>query len=440
MFQYNVWLAWKSLRRTSRLSALIILGIALGVGLSTSAVGLYRFFSADPIPSKSDVLYNVRIDSWDPAAPAPHTGGIPTQLTYRDAMALLESDIPRRRAAMFKSNLYLFPPDDTLRPFVETVRLTSGDFFAMFDVPFLYGGSWGRRADADMEPVAVIDQALNDRLFGGGNSVGRTFRIAEQEFEVIGVLDTWLPKVKFYDMTQNPFQALERLFIPLSFIEMEIQTSGNSDGWQSDPDEGSFMDRLNASESCFLQMWVELDDADQLASYQTFVDAYTDEQRALGRLQRPNDNRLTTVTDLIVELESVPQETRAMAALALLFLVVCSLNLIGLFLGKFLARAPVVGIRRALGASRRSIFIQHIMESELIGLLGGALGLGLAALQLGWMESQLQGQVGIQGFFDLDGQIVLVAVALSLISGLLAGVYPAWRICRVAPAQHLKMQ
>lgn len=441
MFKYNVWLAWKSLLRTSKLSALIIFGIAIGVGISTSAIGLYRFFSADPIPNKSDVLYNVRIDSWDPAAPAPHTGGVPTQLTYRDAKVLLDSDIPSQRAAMYKSNLYIFPKESERRPFVETVRLTSSDFFSLFEVPFLYGGAWDRRADADTEPVAVIDQALNDRLFGGGNSVGQTFRIAEQEFEVIGVLDTWQPKVKFYDMTQNPFQSLERLFIPFSFIEsMEIATSGNSDGWMPHPSEGSFVERLYASETCFLQMWVQLDNAEQLASFQSFVDAYTNEQRALGRLQRPNDNRVTQVLDLIVELEAVPQETRAMAALALLFLLVCSLNLIGLFLGKFLARAPVVGIRRALGASRRSIFVQHIMESELIGLIGGAIGLGLAALQMSWMESQLQGSVGIQGFFDLDLQIVLVAVLLSLISGLVAGVYPAWRICRVAPAQHLKMQ
>ncbi len=441
MLRYNVWLAWKSVRRTSKLSALIILGIALGVGISTAAIGLYRFFSGDPIPHKSDVLYSVRIDSWDPEARAPHTGGIPTQLTYRDTQAMLASDIPSHRAAMFKSDLYIFPQEADQRPFLETVRVTSSDFFTLFDVPFAYGGPWNRQADAQVEAVAVIDQELNDRLFGGGDSVGKTFRIVQQEFRVIGVIDTWRPKVKYYDMTQSPFMPLEHVFIPFSHLEpMELRTSGNSDGWQSNPTEGTFGDQLQISETCFIQMWVQLDDKETLASFQSFVDAYTNEQRKLGRLERPNDNRLTTVVDLMKEWEAVPEQASAMAALAILFLVVCSLNLIGLFLGKFLARAPIVGIRRALGASRRSIFIQHIVESELIGLLGGTLGLGLAALQLRWMESQLQRQVGIDGFFDLDGQIVLVALMLSLISGLVAGIYPAWRICRIAPAQHLKMQ
>ena len=279
MLRYNVWLAWKSVRRTSKLSALIILGIALGVGISTAAIGLFRFFSGDPIPHKSDVLYSVRIDSWDPQARAPHTGGIPTQLTYRDTQAMLASDIPSHRAAMFKSDLYIFPQEAGQRPFLETVRVTSSDFFTLFDVPFAFGGPWDRQADDQAEAVAVIDQELNDRLFGGSDSVGKTFRIAQQEFRVIGVIGTWKPKVKYYDMTQSPFQPLEHVFIPFSHLEpMELRTSGNSDGWQRNSTEGTFGDQLQVSETCFIQMWVQLDDPEALASFQSFVDAYTNEQ------------------------------------------------------------------------------------------------------------------------------------------------------------------
>ena len=70
--------------------------------------------------------------------------------------------------------------------------------------------------------------------------------------------------------------------------------------------------------------------------------------------------------------EVVPGEANAlMLIIALLFLLVCSVNLIGILLGKFLARAPEVGVRRALGASRRWVFVQHLLECELIGVIAG---------------------------------------------------------------------
>ncbi len=119
-----------------------------------------------------------------------------------------------------------------------------------------------------------------------------------------------------------------------------------------------------------------------------------------------------------------------------LFLVVSSVNLIGILLGKFLARAPEVGVRRALGASRGSVFVQHIVECEVIGLLGGAIGIGLSALVLRvinrWFDNQFA--------FQLDVPMVLTAVVLALVAGLIAGLYPSWRICRVAPANYLKIQ
>src|SRR5205814_107589 len=68
----------------------------------------------------------------------------------------------------------------------------------------------------------------------------------------------------------------------------------------------------------------------------------------------------------------------AIMGFSLLFLCVCSLNLVALELAKFLAGAPEVGLRRALGARRRDIFVQHLLECELAGLMGGALGAALA--------------------------------------------------------------
>jgi putative ABC transport system permease protein len=72
--------------------------------------------------------------------------------------------------------------------------------------------------------------------------------------------------------------------------------------------------------------------------------------------------------------------------------------------------------------------------------VGGALGLLLATGGL-WVSSRaLASTLGREGFFHLDVQMVAAAVFLSLVVGLIAGLYPAWRICNLPPAQHLKTQ
>jgi putative ABC transport system permease protein len=133
----------------------------------------------------------------------------------------------------------------------------------------------------------------------------------------------------------------------------------------------------------------------------------------------------------------VPPAIKSMSIVSLLFLLVCSLNLVGLLLGKFLARVPEVSVRRALGASRFQVFWQHVVECELVGIVGGAIGLLLSvgALQL-IAKSIPQNAIKI----GLDGEMVLISIFLSLVAGLLAGIYPSWRVCSVAPAMQLKVQ
>src|SRR5512138_2799796 len=181
MIFHNLRIAWKSLKRNRALSMLIVAGIALGIAASTTFATVRHSFAKDPVPGKSrGGLYYVRMDSWDPAKPypGPDPTSPPTQLTYRDMTGIMKSDVPKRQTGLFKTALYVFPDAKIGRPFRETIRLCFSDFFPMFDVPFRYGSGWDRKADAGPEPVVVLSAAMNDRLFGGANSVGKTVRIA----------------------------------------------------------------------------------------------------------------------------------------------------------------------------------------------------------------------------------------------------------------------
>jgi putative ABC transport system permease protein len=442
MLLYNLRIALLSLKRNWILSAVIVGGIALGIAVSTMFATTRHVFARNPIPQKSDVLYYVRLDSWDPQRPYPgdDPSRPPTQITYRDMVEIMKSDLPVRQSAMFRSNLYVFPDPKVGRPQKTMVRLCFADFFPMFDVPFKYGSGWDKKADAGPEPVVVLSAEENDLLFGGTNSVGKTIRMEDRELRVVGVLDVWRPTVKFYDVTSNYFQAPEPIFMPFNFLRpMKLRTFGNSDGWGPSPSIPGFEGRL-VGESCWIQMWVELPTREKRQAYEDFLAAYVMEQKKVGRFPRPLNNRVTPVMAWMKEQKVVPQEATAMMIVSLLFLAVCALNLMGLLLGKFLARAPEIGVRRALGARRFDIFFQHVVECELVGLMGGVIGMALALGGLAWMNNWMKTVTQRGDLFRMDAPMAALSVALSLIAGLIAGVYPAWRVCRIAPAVHLKVQ
>ena len=439
MFLYHVRIAFKSLRRSLGLTAVIVGGIALGIGVASLFSTIRHSMAKDPIPRKSGALHYVRLDNWDPARPHPNPDGIPPQLAYRDAMELMKSDVPARQTAMFKANLYVFPDAKVGRPKRTLVRLCFADFFPMFDVPFKYGSGWDRNADAGPEPVVVLGEETNDLLFGGSNSVGKSVRIEDREFRVVGVLDTWRPSIKFYDITQNAIQPPEQVFMPFNFVRpMQIRTAGNSDGWKSSPGRG--FEGLLASDQNWVQMWAELRDEAARQRYVDFLKAYVTEQKKAGRFPRPLRVEVTPLMAWMESQQVTPPQVTATWVVSLLFLAVCALNLMGLLLAKFLARAPEIGVRRALGASRKDVFVQHVVEAELVGLMGGVLGVLLALAALAGVNVWAKTMLTRGDLFQFDAPMVFMAAGLSLAAGLIAGLYPAWRVCRIPPAMHLKLQ
>jgi putative ABC transport system permease protein len=438
MFAYHLQMAWRSQRRTPGLSALMVAAVGLGVGVCMTMLSVYALMSRDPIPRKSDVLYAVQLDNWNPNRPYDEPNEPPPQLTWRDSMALWErSPEGIRRVAMATTNFVIEAVGTgDAKPELPLVRGATADFFAMFDVPFLYGGGWDGLADREAAPVIVLTRETNDRLFGGENSVGRQVRNGDIVLTVVGVTDTWQPTPRYYDLNAgNAFQDLDDVFVPLLLFERNQERwtpSGNINCWQAPPEEG-----LLHSECVMTQFWVELPDAAAVQDYQAFLDAYVNEQKKLGRFPRPLNNRLSDVNTWLDVNEVVAEDNRVLLGLSFMFLAVCLLNTVGLLLSKFLGRSGDVGVRRALGASRGAIFRQHLTEVGLLGALGGVLGLALA---WGGLALVRRLYADYERVATLNVELVAVAIGLAVLAGVLAGLYPAWRICRIPPAVHLKTQ
>ena len=447
MLAYNIRLALKSFRRNPGLTALMVGAIGLGIAACVVTMTVYHAMSGDPIWWKSDRLYAVTMDNWDPNRPfdIAYPELPPPQLTYRDALYIADSGIPLRHVIMHRDRGVLTGGAAQTRPEPVSTRITSADFFAAFDVPFLYGGGWQAAADSAAEPVIVLSKKENEVLFGGINSVGRTVRWNDLEFRIVGVLADWSPRPKFYDLSGDAFAAPEDVFIPFGWTEarQKLPAAGDHHCWRFTALH-SFKDYLD-SDCNWIQLWVELPDARTRERLQTFIDSYWAEQRKTGRYERPRNNRLTDVKQWLADRHVVANDDRILVGLAFAFLVVCLINTVGLLLAKFLSGAALTGIRRALGASRRQVFMQQMVETGLLGVGGALMGLCLAALGLWGLRVLYAVQVafGESGYQDLahfDVASIVIAVTLAIIAALAAGLYPAWRVGRLPPAIYLKSQ
>ncbi|GAB5381033.1 MAG: ABC transporter permease [Aliiglaciecola sp.] len=437
MFSYYLRLALKSIRRNPILSALMITAIGLGIGASMTTITVNYLMSANPIPHKSDQLFYVQLDSWSPFEPANEPNEPPDQMTWTDATNLMKAKKAFRQTAMASSGGVVEPQGQDEKPYMASIRLAFADFFPMFDAPFLYGSSWQTSADDNRDYVVVISKSTNDRVFGGKNSVGETIRIVGKNFRVIGVLDEWLLVPRFYDVTTGAFGETEEIFMPFYMKqELEMTNSGNTNCWKSPEGEG--FQAFLQSECVNFQMWVELRNDDEKAQYMDFMNNYVNEQKALGRFPRPLNNRLSNVMEWMENQEVVADDAQIMMWVSFMFLLVCLLNTIGLLLSKFSGKAAEIGLRRAVGASKSDLFIQHTVETAVIGVAGGILGLGLAFVGLEGIKT-LYGEF-VQNLVGLDMTMVASAILLALISSILAGVYPTWRACNIEPASQLKSQ
>ena len=306
----------------------------------------------------------------------------------------------------------------------------------MFDVPFVFGGGWDASADERAEPVVVLTRALNERLFGGEDSVGRRLIMGGQQFQVVGVIDAWDPTPRFYDPINGGFQEVQEMFIPYSLTPiLQLNSVGSDWGWKSE-DILTFDDWLN-SESVWIQYFVEFESPRDADDYVSHLDAYVAEQKKLGRFERPMNNNVYDVNDWMEYHEVVATDAKVLVGLSFLFLVVCMLSTIALLLTKFVGKKTETSLRRALGASRKAIFNQQIVEVAVIGLAGGFIGLALAGLGLQGIKAIYDAPPGL---VQLDWVMTFAAFGIAIASGMFAGLYPAWRVCRIPPAAQLKTQ
>jgi putative ABC transport system permease protein len=394
--------------------------------------------SADPIPEKSDRLFTPLVDI-RPADDGDTDTEPPPMLTYRDAVALHAAGRGVRQSAVYGIAPAIDSGRPDLPPFFTDGVAVHHDFFPMFQVPFVRGGAWSVADDASAARVVVLRAALAARLFGDADPIGKTVRLGIHDHVVTGVIaDSWQPLPKFYRLVGSSyFGDHEEVFVPFAAAAAtEISPNGQLSCYGEDG-SGTGFAGLIKSECVWVMFWVELASAAEAPAYRGFLDGYVAEQRKLGRLPHPTNNRLYDVMSWLEARRVVATDARLQTYVAFGFLLVCLVNTLGLLLARFTARAGEIGVRRALGAARRAVFAQYMVETAVVGLAGGVVGLGLTKLALWAIGSQSE---EIAPLVKMDGAMLATTFAVAVGASLLAGLWPTWRASQVRPALQLKSQ
>jgi putative ABC transport system permease protein len=438
MLGYYLELALRSLKRNKVLTALMVIAIAVGIGASMTTLTVMHLLSGDPIPSRSATLFYPQVDP-DPSPAADHKP--PDVMDYRSATDLWRAHRADRQALIATSQLRLSAAQVNLPPLMAQMLATTSDFFPMFDVPLRYGHGWSAADDVARARVAVISSDLNNRLFGGADSVGRTLRLKDTDVRIVGVLAPWRPSPQFYKVAGGRYAGGDTAYFygrpedVLLPFESALEINA-----------GSFMpfycwhvkdkqQPLQTSPCVWVALWVQLDSPAKVAGYRRYLADYAAQQKALGRFVHADNTRLPSLMQWLDFNHVVPSDVRLQTWLAFAFLAICMFNTVGLLLAKFLRRVGEIGVRRALGASRAAVFAQCLVEAGMIGLLGGAGGLLLTLIGLWLVRRQ---PVEYADLVQLDASMFLLTFALALAVSVLAGVLPAARASRLAPSLQLK--
>ncbi|MGC1548150.1 MAG: ABC transporter permease [Rhodanobacter sp.] len=433
MFAYYVQLGLRSLRRNPILTGLMVLAIAFGVAASMISYAVFRATSNNPIPQKSAQLFAVQIDNWGPEDN--NKGEPPDAITYTDAMALMQAHRATRQTTMYPVAVSVIPDDPGRLPDNISGYATYTDAFPMFDIPFLYGGGWTASDDEGRAAVAVISRSLNEKVFHGANSVGHEINLDGRTYRITGVMDNWDPQPLFFDpVNTSGFTDPIQIFIPFTrALDLKIATDGNNNCAK---DPGGGWDAWLHSECVWLEYWAELPSKTDADAYREFLRGYAAEQQRAGRFHWAPNVRLHDVGDWLAYEKVVPQEAQVSLLVSLGFLLICLVNTIGLLLAKFMRRAPEIGIRRALGAPRKAIYTQFLIEAGTVGLTGGLLGLLLTGVGMFSVSLVFQPQVARLATLNLS--LVALTLIVAVLATVLAAFYPTWRAAQIQPAWQLK--
>jgi putative ABC transport system permease protein len=324
--------------------------------------------------------------------------GMMTTLTLKDAAAIAEECPSVRRVAPGHSKKLLVKFENMT--YSTKILGTMPSIQEAQNISVQSGSFFGEAENRLMAPVAVVGPTVVESLFGGLDPIGESIRIGKVLFRVIGVT---APRGSLSGEDQD-----DQIFVPLRTAMHKL---------------------MNVT--YLSNVFIEAVGFERVDSAAAETRSLLRERHRL-REGKEDDFTIQNQADVIEAQSSVARTfSLLVASIAVISLVIGGVGILGVMLLSIKERVSEIGIRRAVGARRRDILVQFLVESSFLGVVGGVAGL----------VTGIAGSAGVKYFSGMPVVFAPDCVALSLVfsfaTGLIFGIYPSWKAARLDPIEAL---
>jgi len=403
--------AWVGVVTHKLRSSLTILGIVIGVAAVIALMSVGKGATAS-------ILSNIESMGSDliTISPGAITGfggirgatGSADTLTMEDAEAIAEqAPYISAVAPSYSSRLQLVFCDENMNASVtgttpeyqdvSNLEITSGTFFSEYD--YQRGSK-----------IVVLGSNVAETLFGDTEPIGQQIRMGSVVVRVVGVLESKEGMM----MMSSPDDAV---YIPLTALQQTVSQPRTAQG-----------------ERVISSILLTVSDEEQTDYVVEEITSLLRIRHQLGALD-DDDFRVISVEEIASTISEVAGTmTLLLGAIAAISLLVGGIGVMNIMLVSVLERTREIGIRKALGARQRDIWIQFLIEAIFLTFIGGIIGVGV-----GWVASlAFERMAGMTTVVSAD--IVLLAVSVAVGIGLFFGFYPAWNASRLNPIEALRYE
>lgn len=398
--------ALRRLRRAPGFTIAAVMILATGIGTTTAIFSLVDAVLLRPLsfPEPDRLVW---VNQQNHSLP----GIVPESLSYPDYFDWRAQNHTLEGLASYADGSATMEfKGESQRLEIQTV---SANFFDVLRTAPMLGRDFRWEDEKPGNREVMLSYACWQQQFGAANDIaGKTIRMDGRNYTVAGVM----PR-EFQFPLQNPAPAL----------------------WKSIADDAD--GKSPATQQRGLDM---LGTLGRLRPGVTVAQAKADLSVIAGNLARqyPDNNKQDSSALVEPELQHMTGDTRPalrvlFGAVSLVLLLVCA-NIAGLQLARGSRRSAEFALRTAIGATRGAIIRQMLLESLLLSVCGGALGIALAYGLIAALLRLVPVEIPRMHGAGIDANVLLFVMIASLLTGLLFGAFPAWRLSRSAPASALR--
>jgi putative ABC transport system permease protein len=411
LFEFFV-IALKSLLASKLRSLLTMLGMIIGVGaviiLMSVGAGFQNMITSTFEEMGSNLLFVTPSNPDAPAFAAMAPGMATASLTMDDAEAMRDIRSVIAVNPTNESFVKLIAGNESVSVVIEG---TTPEFQRLYDFEITSGQFISEVNIARRDMVVVLGSKTAEDLFDSDDPVGQQVKMKKKRFTVIGVLE---PR----GMSSFGFSWDEMVITPITTYQARLFSQTTPSG-------------EDAVQSIVVQV----------ASAEVMDEVIEDIETLLRKRHRiaedeDNDFAVTGLEQMLGTFETITIALTAFLGLiGGISLLVGSIGIMNIMLVSVTERTREIGLRKAVGAKRRDILMQFLLEAAMLSLAGGAIGLIFA-----WLTAWGISQIDLGGFTInavVSPLIVAVAILVSVGIGLTSGIYPAMRAARLNPIDAL---